>query len=233
MTRAINLNHDSALGNVRHVLWAIKEHRTRAILRGDERQCSILFVLDTVRGDCIVDDGISGDWIEPRRPEKPRVIAWKAEERLGARSRKPPRVEKPVCPQKCDRVQIMPGDITVIMPVIYVLHTRIPRPAPSVPLNPPCGEIPRSNAFEQTRSSRMHDPGCTSSTLLDRQRSPSRGFDGFLIVGCGWEEETKSQLLRQEVDVGTRPFGLGSIAKAYKKVVMRDSSLGSTIRPIR
>ena len=42
-------------------------------------------------------------------------------------------------------------------------------------------------------------------------------------------------MLRQEVDVGTRPFGLGSIAKAtnHIKRYMRDSSLGSTVRPIR
>lgn len=51
-----------------------------------------------------------------RDPKKPWVIAWRL-------AREKSRREKPVCPQKCERVQIIPDSITVIMPVIYVLHT--------------------------------------------------------------------------------------------------------------
>ena len=42
-------------------------------------------------------------------------------------------------------------------------------------------------------------------------------------------------MLKQEVDVGTCPFGLGSTAQAtsHIKRYMRDSSLGSAVRPIR
>ena len=42
-------------------------------------------------------------------------------------------------------------------------------------------------------------------------------------------------VLRQEVDVKTRSFELGSIGKAISHIkrYMRDSSLDSTVRPIR
>lgn len=69
-----------------------------------------------------------------RDPKNLWVIAWRL---AGEKSRR----EKPVCPQKCERVQIIPDSITVIMPVIYVLHTHARTHAlpPLAPLNSPRG----------------------------------------------------------------------------------------------
>lgn len=105
--------------------------------------------------------------------------------------------EKPVCPQKCERVQIIPDSITVIMPVIYVLHTHARTPSPPrLPKFTPRRDD--EHAFKQTRS--LCGAAWSPLDYLERSHVGSRwkrvgrvglmgsdtGVDDrFSIDGCG------------------------------------------------